>query len=82
MLLPRITLYSRKNCHLCDDMLKALEALRVDLHFHLDVIDVDANPDLARRYGELVPVLAAGASVICQYRLNVSELRATLSKIR
>ena len=67
----RFTLYSRSYCHLCDEMLVALNKLLAGLEFEfefefaIDVIDVDADADtnsdsdLLALYDELVPVLIA-----------------------
>jgi len=57
-------------------MARALRALGVDF----EEFDVDADPALASRYGERVPVLtdAAGAE-ICHYRLDEAALRARLA---
>jgi thiol-disulfide isomerase/thioredoxin len=58
------TLYGRGYCHLCDDMLAALEALQTDLQrFAVEVIDVDADPALVARFDELVPAYLATAPV-------------------
>ena len=78
---PGFVLYSRQYCHLCDDMLASLEALRGDLGFELEVIDVDAEPDLERRYNELVPVLMHGERELARWRLDASALRAYLHDI-
>ena len=52
------TLYSRSYCHLCEDMLAALQALApAGQSFAVDVIDVDLDPQLVERFDELVPVL-------------------------
>jgi hypothetical protein len=80
---PHFTLYSRSYCHLCDDMLQALRAFDINNVFTIDVIDVDADPELVARYDELVPVLLAhrdGASAvqICHYFLDEAALRAFL----
>lgn len=76
------TLYSRSWCHLCDDMLAALHAFmaRRDRSCTVDVIDVDADPALAARFDELVPVLygdPAGPE-ICHYFLDEAALRRHL----
>ena len=69
-------LYSRQYCHLCDEMLASLEALRGELGFALEVIDVDTEPELQRRYDELVPVLMHGERELSRWRLDPSTLRA------
>jgi hypothetical protein len=49
-------------------MLSALEALRGVsgmAHFEIEVIDVDADPELEAKYNELVPVLVDGDTENC-----------------
>jgi thioredoxin-like negative regulator of GroEL len=73
------TLYSRSYCHLCEDMLAALNALQTDaLRFSVAVVDVDADPALVARFDELVPVLcgAAGQAELCHYFLDEAAVRA------
>ena len=79
---PSLTLYSRAYCHLCEDMLAQIESLRAELAFGLCVLDVDADPGLERRFGELVPVLAHGEHELARHRLDKGLLRAYLSQFR
>ena len=83
---PRLRLYSRNYCHLCHDMLAALQALRGEpgvAHFEIDVIDVDADPALEAKYDELVPVLAdAEGRELCHYFLDAAKVREYLGAIR
>ena len=51
-----LVLYSRQGCCLCEGLEQKLRAL--DPAPELQVIDVDADPDLQARYGIEVPVLA------------------------
>jgi len=62
-------------------MLAALEVLRGELGFGLEVIDVDAEPELERRYNEVVPVLMHGERELARGRLDSSALRAYLHNI-
>ena len=67
------TLYSRSYCHLCQDMLDALQALNsASRPFTVDVIDVDADEALVARFDELVPVLfgALEEPELCHYFLD------------
>lgn len=67
--LPRLTLYQRSGCHLCEDMRRGLAPWSGRLQ--LSLVDVDGSPELQRRYGELVPLLAARDGVeICRYFLD------------
>ncbi|MFQ5642450.1 MAG: glutaredoxin family protein [Thiogranum sp.] len=42
------------------------------------LVDVDRDPQLARRYDEWVPVLCHGEQEICHYRLDERALRTAL----
>lgn len=77
-----LTVYGREYCHLCHDMVAALEALRPACAFELQVVDVDEDEELERRFGEKVPVLMAGERELCHYFLDPAALDAYLSEIR
>jgi hypothetical protein len=77
------TLYSRSYCHLCEDMLAALSALQTStLRFHVEVVDVDADPALVARFDELVPVLYGDPAMpeLCHYFLDEAAVRAYLAQ--
>lgn len=77
----QFTLYSRTYCHLCDDMLQALQTLLGPDTYPIHVLDVDADPALVAQYDELVPVLLGhkeGQAVqqLCHYFLDEAAVRA------
>ncbi len=79
--LPRLMLYSRNYCHLCDDMLGALESLRSEFTFSVAVLDVDADAALEQKYDELVPVLVTSdGHELCHYHLDQTKVREYLQK--
>ena len=76
----RLILYGRSYCHLCDDMVSALKKLQESHDFTFRVLDVDTDPGLEARYGELVPVLTdTMGSEICHYFLDIAALQARLA---
>jgi len=83
----RLTLYSREYCHLCQDMLAALETMRGEYGggFMIDVVDVDADAALQARYDELVPVLVAQVTgdvrELCHYVLDAKAVHGYLGEI-
>ena len=79
---PILTVYSRAYCHLCDEMIEALQGLQGLFHFDIAVIDVDSDPELERRHGESVPVLMHDGRELCHFRLEPSIVTAYLSQIR
>ncbi len=78
---PRLTVYSRAYCHLCDDMIAGLQALQARHRFELQVVDVDSEAELDERYGELVPVLMHGERELCHYHLDAPAVTAYLAQI-
>jgi hypothetical protein len=75
MLPAGLVVLSREGCHLCEDMVRALAELeRAQSVPPVSIVDVDSEPELARRFGLKVPVLLLDGSVICHYTLNSHEL--------
>jgi thiol-disulfide isomerase/thioredoxin len=75
-----LTVFGRTYCHLCEDMLRALESLREELHFTFQMVDVDVDPELETRYGERVPVLVGpDEREICHYFLDLTALTDRLA---
>jgi thioredoxin reductase (NADPH) len=63
-------------------MLAELGKLRGEFGVAVDVVDVDSDAALERRFGPLVPVLMHGATELCHYHLDAGKVRAYLGKIR
>ncbi|HZS69213.1 MAG TPA: glutaredoxin family protein [Burkholderiales bacterium] len=64
-------MYGRAGCHLCETMARTLRAFGVPF----EETDVDADPALAARYGERVPVLTdAAGTELCHGRLEPAVL--------
>jgi thiol-disulfide isomerase/thioredoxin len=82
--LTHFRVYSRSYCHLCEDMLGALQALSSEYPFTIEVVDVDADEGLVAQYDELVPVLMGsrdGAAMmqLCHYFLDEAKVRTFLA---
>ncbi|MEO6367414.1 MAG: glutaredoxin family protein, partial [Steroidobacteraceae bacterium] len=53
----RLQLLSRPDCHLCEEFGSALGQLGTELEIPpVEWVDVDSDPQLARRYGLDIPV--------------------------
>lgn len=72
----KITLYTRNECHLCDEAKTAMMRHFPDLA--IEEIDVDTDPELIRLYGEEVPVGYLGETKVFKYHLDVKRLRRLL----
>ena len=78
---PRLILYYREGCHLCEAMLQALRGLQPRLGFELQPEDVDRDPELLQRFDEWVPVLCLGEREICHYHLDEPLLLKVLGEL-
>lgn len=76
---PVLTLLYREDCGLCEQMLSELEELgrRIPLP-PVQSVDVDSDPELARRHGLHIPVLLLDGTVVCRTRLDSDELTRLL----
>jgi predicted thioredoxin/glutaredoxin len=75
----RLTVVHRRDCELCEEMLRELAILARRLALPpIDSVDVDGDAELRRRHGLDVPVLLLDGSVVCRHRLDGSELTRLL----
>ena len=79
----QLTLLTREGCELCQHMLDELAALASSLAAvrplpQVAVLDIDDDPELARRYGLDIPVLLLDGVKVCQHRLDAGELQRLL----
>ena len=77
----KLTLVSRRYCHLCQEMEQALAVLLAEFCVDLEVLDCDADPALEALYDELVPVLLHDGQELCHYFLAPANVRDYLSEI-
>jgi len=55
-----VTLYTRHDCHLCEQAKADLESLQEKYPHRLVEIDIDSNPDLQKKYLAEIPVVEVG----------------------
>ena len=74
----RLTLITRHDCHLCEEMAAVIAAARARHDFELEVRDVDADADLLARYSDQVPVLLVNGRKAFKYRVTERALARRL----
>lgn len=72
----QVVVYTRQNCHLCHDA----EALLKQHGLDPQLIDIDADPELQKRFTECVPVVEIDGVIRFRGRVNEVLLRRLLSK--
>jgi glutaredoxin len=58
-----VTVYTRAGCCCCHKALDVLNDYKEAYHLEINTIDIDADPELARRYNTEVPVVALEGKV-------------------
>ena len=76
---PRIRLYSRPGCHLCDDARAVIARVCADLGEEYDEVSIDGDPQLSDRFGEEVPVTFVDGRQHDFWRVDEARLRAALA---
>ena len=79
-----LVVYGREACHLCEQMILALKEKQAQVSFEFQVIDIDADPELASRYNDKIPVLMSLSSQkeICRHYLDTAALDDYLANFR
>jgi hypothetical protein len=79
---PRVRLFGRPDCHLCDEARGRLLELRSDgLDFELEEIDIETDDVLLRRYLERIPVVELNGEILSELFLDEDGLRARLDTL-
>jgi glutaredoxin len=79
---PRtVTLYTRHDCHLCEVAHQALERVRAQSPFQLEVVDLDrqASADKRAAYDVEVPVVELDGRKVMKYHVDEARLLRLLA---
>ena len=75
---PRVVLYSKPGCHLCDDAREVIAAVCAELGETFDEVDITTSDELMREFGEQIPVTFVDANQHDFWRVDAGRLRAAL----
>jgi glutaredoxin len=84
---PRVVLYGRAGCHLCDEARKVVRVVTAEAGATWTEVDVDAaavrdGGALQREYGEQVPVVTVDGVPRGFWRIDANRLRKALAAPR
>jgi glutaredoxin len=78
---PRdVTLYTRANCHLCDEAKAAMAPALREFSAQLREVDIDRDETLRERYTNDVPVIFIGPRKVAKHLLDAAEFRRQLER--
>ncbi|MCL2876571.1 MAG: glutaredoxin family protein [Betaproteobacteria bacterium] len=70
------TVLSRQWCHLCHELVEALEPIARHYGWRIEVVDIEREPALEARWDELIPVVLVDGVEICHHRLDAEAVHA------
>ena len=76
---PKVTLYTRTGCHLCEDAKRVLAEARKRIEFDYEEFDIDRDPALHALYHEEVPVVALVEQLRYLHRVGGGSLAKIVS---
>jgi len=78
--MARVTLYTRKDCPLCDEAAQLLRRLAPEFGLEVEAVDIESDPALLERYKESIPALALDGEPLLSAPLPESRVRMVLTR--
>jgi len=76
---PHVIFYTRPGCHLCEEAKLSIAAADCADAYTFEEINIEADPDLRRRYGWDIPVVVLNGRVVFKHRLTTADFKRALS---
>ena len=73
-----VTLYTKPDCHLCEEAHEVLQGVREDFGFDIERVDISRDRTLRKRYGVRIPVVAVDGVELFEHRVDDRVLRSIL----
>jgi hypothetical protein len=80
--MPRVVLYGRPECHLCDDAREILRTIAGSPPaFSVEEVNIEGDDRLLARYLERIPVVELDGEIIGELLVDADSLRARLDTL-
>ena len=77
----KVEIYSKADCHLCEDAKKTLLAAQKDFAFDLIEVDITTDPVLFETYKEQIPVIFLNGQKAFKFRVDPGLLQKKLQRL-
>ncbi len=75
-----VKVYGKEGCSLCKKAKKVIGRVNEDMPFELKEVDISLSEDLARRYGDNVPMVIINGTKAFKYKVDEGEFRKKVRK--
>ena len=76
-----VAIYSRPDCHLCEEAKAVVERVRAEVAFTLEEINIDEDPNLRAQFTNDVPVVFINGRKAFKYRVEEAALLKRLRRL-
>ena len=74
----KVEVYSKSDCHLCDEAKSVLSKVKQEIPFDFVEVDITSNRELFTEYKEQIPVVFICGKKAFKFHVNEKELRKRL----
>ena len=78
----QVVIYSRPGCHLCDEAKAALLSAGCTDQFVLEVINIESDEELLRKYKYDIPVVTINGVESFIHRVDPDEFKSALIRVQ
>jgi hypothetical protein len=75
---PKVVLYSKAGCHLCDETRELLDEIAEHVSYELDEIDIRSDLAIFELYRYRIPVVLVNGTIVAEGRIEYNELAQAL----
>lgn len=76
-----VKIYTKEDCHLCEEAKRTLLAVQKDFPFKFEEVDINPDKVLYEEYKEQIPLIFIDGKVAFKYRVEDKELRRRLDRL-
>ena len=80
--MTKVVIYSKPECHLCDEAKAAIQAAGCEGEYTLAEVNIESDPELRRRYRYDIPVITLDGVEAFRHRVSPEEFRDALRAAR
>jgi glutaredoxin len=74
----RITIYSKKDCHLCENAKSILRKFAVQYPLEIEDIDIETHKEFFDRFQQEIPVVYFEGRKLFKFRIDEKRLHRTI----
>lgn len=74
-----IKIYSKPDCHLCDEAKSILARMQRRYGFQLHEVNITGDPALLAEYGERIPLIYVNGHLVCKYFVDEKAVAKSIA---